>query len=99
MEIFLKPQGTHFGVDPKHPDKKSGDNGQSEPAAFVKQFYSLPKEKIGSKKVDVPLKDVSRRILDIPALAEKMKVTKDNQSSTFALRMLEAAPKVVFKSK
>ena len=33
---------------------------------------------------------------DIPELAQKMGITTDNESSTFALRMMEAAPKVIF---
>ncbi len=94
VEFFLKPQGTHFGIDPKQ--KTNADSEQKSPQ-FVKKFFALKKEKITKKEILVPFKEGDKLVIDIPKFTKEMKTTNKNKSSTFALRMLEASPKVIFK--
>ena len=92
LEVFLQSGDTHFGVD------RAIEEGQS--VQYFKQFFKRPEEKkLKTAKANVPFLDYENRIIDIEGFAKTMEANGENKSSTFSLRMFEAIPKVIFKSK
>jgi hypothetical protein len=91
VEAFLLSGDTHFGLDLKLKSNTDGTKSK----VLIKKFFTRPNESLKNQIVEVPFSDLEERIIDIPSFAKKMEVKPKQKSSTFALRLLEASPKVV----